>query len=237
MNKINTKKISIQSFLAILGVGFGLLIAAQFHSIPSRVTNPVLPYTSLKQTKEELYTEQSDLKSSIMSLQGQIEKSQNDIKNSTLSEQELNQLDNKKAQAGLVKLSGQGIIINLDDAKNQSASEDSIIHAADLRDTINVLWASGAEAISINDQRIVLDTAIDCIVNTILINNERIAAPFIVKAIGDKNTLFDGVTHELPALDKRSKQNGLIFNVNQINSIIIPAYDGSFNINMENNNV
>jgi uncharacterized protein YlxW (UPF0749 family) len=234
MSKKKAKKISLQSFLIILGIGFGVLVSAQFRSLPARVINPATPYISLKDTKEELYSEQSNLKDTIKSLQSEIEKSQQEAKNISLSEDELKQLQAKKAQAGLTKLSGPGVIVNLDDSKTNIANEDSIIHAADLRDTVNILWSYGAEAISINDQRVVLNTAIDCIVNTILINNERIAAPYHISAIGPKDIMSNAVANQLQGLEKRKTIYALNFDIIKSNSIIVPAFDGSFSTKVGN---
>lgn len=234
MSKIKAKKVSIQFFLIVLGISFGVLISAQMRSIPTRVTNPVVPYVSLKETKEELYEEQGELKDSIKSLQDSIQAAQKEAANARLSEDELSNLNQEKARAGLTRLSGPGIVINLNDSPSSQVSEESIVHASDLRDIVNLLWGNGAEAIAINDQRVVSNTAIDCIVNTILINNERISSPFIIKTIGNKNSLY-GSMADLGSIDKRRRLNGLIFNYSKVNSIIIPAFDGSFETKGESN--
>ena len=58
------------------------------------------------------------------------------------------------------------------------------LHDIDVLSVVNELINAGAEAISINDQRWVANTAISCRGNTIDINGERIGAPFVIKAIG-----------------------------------------------------
>jgi len=233
LSKVKAKKISIQSLIIILGVLFGVLISAQWQSIPDRVTNPVVPYISLKDTKEELYREQAELKDSIKSLQSAIETAQAETKNISLSEDELRQLNQKKAEAGLTQIQGPGVIITLNDAKTSQINEDSIVHASDLRDVVNSLWSNGAEAISINDQRVVLGTAIDCIVNTVLINNVRISTPFVVRATGNKDAMFASISG-MQNLIKRSKNNGLIFDISAVNTVIVPSFDGSFEVKAKN---
>ena len=232
MNRINTKKITLNSFLIILGIGLGFLLAAQFKSLPIRITDPVVSYSSLKDTKDELDDEQTDLKSTIESLNKSIEDIQKESKNITLSEDEIKALQEKKASAGLTKLSGAGVVITLNDSDN-FINEDSIVHAADLRDTVNLLWSSGAEAISINDQRIVLNTAIDCIVNTILINNQRLSTPYTISAIGPKETLYNATSEGLTAIQKRKYNYGLKFELYKSNNLILPTFNGSFNIKAE----
>ena len=227
-----------RSMVAILCILFGILISAQWRSIPQRVTNPIAPYVSLKETKDSLYEEQTQLKNEIADLQKSIEENQKNSENNSLTKAELSQLRTKKAQAGLTKLNGQGIIINLDDSKVTPATEDSIVHAADIRDIFNLLWGSGAEAISINGQRVVANTAVDCIVNTILINNIRLSIPFRIEAIGDQNLMHQKMTDKniLTDIYNRRLQQGLILDVSKNNDITVPIFDGSFDVKTGGNN-
>ncbi len=234
IRKINAKKFTLSSFLLILGLALGVLFSAQFKSLPIRVNDPILQYTSLKDTRGELYVEQNQLKTAIKNLQEQIDLAQRDTDKSALSGNDIQKLNFKKAQAGLSSLSGPGVVVQLSDSRSNSNSEDAIVHAADLRDTLTVLWSSGAEAISVNGQRVVLNTAIDCIVNTILINNQRISAPFQINAIGPKDKMQESLKVSMTGLEKRKKTFGLVFDVSQVNSILVPAYDGSFNVKSDN---
>jgi uncharacterized protein YlxW (UPF0749 family) len=231
--KQKSKAIAIRSLIAVLCIGFGILISAQFRSLPARVSNPIAPYASLKETKEELYEEQDQLKNVVKSLQEEIRKAQEDNKNNILSKEELYALNSQKMLAGLTKLNGPGVIVKLDDSKASNASDQSIIHAADLRDIINLLWSSGAEGISINSQRIVTNTAIDCIVNTILINNVRISTPFQIEAIGNQEIMLASLRdkNKLSDLHSRVTTQGIIFSSYKNNDITLPAFDGSFGIN------
>ena len=60
-----------------------------------------------------------------------------------------------------------------------------IIHDEDLLRVLNELCAAGAEAISINDQRIVATTEVRCAGPTVSVNNVRSAPPYVIKAIGN----------------------------------------------------
>ncbi len=229
---IKARIVATRSMVAILFVIFGLLISAQWRSIPQRVTNPIAPYTSLKDTKEALYDEQNQLKSEISNLQKLIEQTQKNAEDVSLTKSELSDLKLKKAQAGLYKLNGPGVIITLNDSSRSPATEDSIIHAADIRDILNLLWGSGAEAISVNNQRVVINTAVDCIVNTILINNERLSTPFKIEAIGNQKLMYDKLTSQgnLYDLHQRAANQGITFDLVKNNDITVPAFDGSFEV-------
>ncbi|HOX40629.1 MAG TPA: DUF881 domain-containing protein, partial [bacterium] len=117
-----------------------------------------------------------------------------------------------------------------------SASEDSIIHAADIRDTINVLWANGAEGIAINGQRIVISTAVDCIVNTILINNVRLSNPYRIEAIGDQESMYSALNSDdaLSSLRARKKSFSTTVHFRKLNSIQLPVYNGSLSTSIGN---
>lgn len=233
----SARSVSVLSLVAIVCAIFGIVIAAQLRSIPARITNPILPYTSLKETKEALYSEQKQLNDEIKRLQGLIQTVQSESDSNTISRKDRDALQLAKAQAGLTEASGPGVIVTLNDSQSGSVSENSIVHAADLRDTLNLLWGSGAEAISINDQRVVLNTAIDCIVNTILINDVRLSTPFTVKAIGDRNLMFDRLSNTgiLKDIYSRKQKDGLIFSIDKKDSITLPLFDGSFDFKNTSN--
>ncbi|MEI6498888.1 MAG: DUF881 domain-containing protein [bacterium] len=231
MDKLkHARSITILSLVAIICVIFGIMIAAQIRSIPDRITNPIVPYTSLKDTKESLYAEQKQLNNEIKSLQESIQAAQSQSDSTAISRNDLDTLQLAKARAGLTEVSGQGVIVTISDNNVGNISDSSIVHAADLRDIINLLWSSGAEAIAINDQRIVINTAIDCIVNTILINDIRLSTPFTIKAIGNSEILYDRLTNKsiLKDIYTRKQKDGLIFDVEPKNSLNLSLFDGSF---------
>lgn len=234
--KLQLKKIkklpSYQLMLLALGVGFGVLIAAQWHTLPTRVTNPISPYLSLKDTRDILLTEQDQLKTAIQKDQQQLSGIQQDLRSTSGDSQKISELEIQKSKAGLTKLKGPGISINLDDSKQGPVSDDSIVHAADLRDIVNLLWGARAEAISINGERIAASTSIDCIVNTILINNTHLTTPFKIEAIGDQRLLASQLENKnnLSDLYRRRQTNGLIFDTSKISNLTINPFNGSFDI-------
>ncbi|MFH0702181.1 MAG: DUF881 domain-containing protein [bacterium] len=95
---------------------------------------------------------------------------------------------------GTHKKIGQGIILKLFDSnKSLKLNENpnlGIIHDIDLLELINDLWKAKAEAISLNNQRIIFSTEIECVGPTILINKTRISSPFVIKAVGDPKKLI-----------------------------------------------
>ena len=95
--------------------------------------------------------------------------------------------------AGTTAVEGAGIEVGLDDsAIPKKANENPnlyIIHDEDLLRVLNELRAAGAEAISLNDQRIVAMSEVRCAGPTVSVNNIRSAPPYVIKAIGAPKTL------------------------------------------------
>jgi uncharacterized protein YlxW (UPF0749 family) len=116
------------------------------------------------------------------------------------------ELERLRAASGLKPVRGPGVIIHLDDSKlREEAAEDAelfLIHDYDLLPVVNELRAAGAEAVSINDQRVVERTAIRCVGPVVHVNNEPVSAPYVVKAIGDPKTLAGAVNIKDGVLDR-----------------------------------
>ena len=94
-----------------------------------------------------------------------------------------NELEQAKKIAGLTEVRGDGIVVTLSDA-------EEVILARDLYDLVNELRLAGAEAISINDKRIVnMTDIVDIVEKVILVNVERTSSPYVIKAIGDPKYL------------------------------------------------
>lgn len=121
--------------------------------------------------------------------------------NATQNNTELTDLENEIKDGnkilGLSEVTGNGLIITIND--NQDISLNSwfadpnllVVHDADLISVVNELKNAGAEAISINEQRLVTTSAIECDGNIIKVNGEKIGAPFTIKAIGLPEVLIN----------------------------------------------
>lgn len=140
--------------------------------------------------------------------QGQTEKQEEEIKQLRAQLNELRQASTQREELfallnkqvtqdqiamGLTEVRGPGIIMTIDDSELASQvgenKEPFLLHDYDLWPVVNELHAAGAEAISINGQRLVGATAIRCAGPVLKINDAPVASPFIIKAIGDPQTL------------------------------------------------
>ena len=111
------------------------------------------------------------------------------------------------------------------DSTDQNSS-NSLVHNLDLVDVVNELFNAGAEAISINDQRIVSTTSIICNGNIVRINNEKISVPFVIKAIGSPDALYDTMMRPDGYLDLMQDYK-IKLTVEKKDDITVPKYSGT----------
>ncbi|MBE5819422.1 MAG: DUF881 domain-containing protein [Clostridiales bacterium] len=140
--------------------------------------------------------------------------------------------DNDRVQ-GLTDVKGKGIIINLDDNREVDETEvlnisSYLVHEEDLLQIINELFNAGADAISINNQRVVSTTAILCDGNIIRVNGEIISVPITIKAIGYPESLYYALMRPQGYLDVMQK-DGVIVKVEKSDDITISKYEGVYN--------
>lgn len=133
-----------------------------------------------------------------------------------------------KAFAGYSALSGPGVVIIVSDGERDLQFEEDpntlVVHDYDIRALIDDLRNSGAEAIAINNQRILLGkTVLYCTGPTILINNQVFAQPYVITAIGNRDRLIE-VTEGPSGYASLLRQIGLYVEVNSSISVKIPAY-------------
>ncbi len=135
---------------------------------------------------------------------------------------------------GLTDVNGEGIEITLKDNKNinsQTALLDMslyVVHDMDILNIVNELKNAGAEAISINEERITPITSITCAGNVAQINGEKVGAPFVIKAIGNLNTLYEALSRPGGYVEILNN-SGIITDIKKSNNIIIPKYNGTLN--------
>ena len=147
------------------------------------------------------------------------------------SENAKSELETNNIALGLTEVVGQGITITLSDGdglgSNKLDLSSYLVHYSDLIEVINALKNAGAEAISINDQRITNSTAITCVGNVIKINNEKVGVPFTINAIGSPEKLYGALTMLGGYIDKL-KDEGVSVKVEKQTSITIPKYTGIY---------
>ncbi|USG67564.1 DUF881 domain-containing protein [Brevibacillus ruminantium] len=139
----------------------------------------------------------------------------------------LSELEAARMRAGVVPVEGPGVIVTMQDSQNAGSAPDVanyIVHEEDVRLVVNELRAAGAEAISINGQRLVSNSAIRCVGPTIIVNGIKSAAPFVISAIGDPHTLESAL--HLPGGVMQSLQDFVQIDLAKKDKLKLPAYVG-----------
>lgn len=139
-----------------------------------------------------------------------------------------NELEQNNTLLGYNEVSGQGLIVILKDANSAKVignATDYIVHDGDLLEVINALKNAGAEAISINGERIVNTTAITCAGNITKVNGEKVGSPFEIKAIGLTEKLNGALTMPGGYLELL-EDDGVQVEVKEAQNIVIPKYNG-----------
>ncbi len=158
----------------------GFMLSMQLKSIGKQKTIPVQRAEELSERLKAAEKDRERLTAELESLKG----------GNAAFDKESQRL---KALAGETALVGKGIIVTIDDSSIPvQAGENKnlyIIHDEDLLRVINELRAAGAEAISINGQRLTSTSEIRCAGPTVVVNETRLAAPFVISAIGNPQTL------------------------------------------------
>lgn len=203
--------------LSIILVCFilGFMLALQFHSTQiSLKASPQYQRTEeLSQRLLQAEKERDALKKQIMD--------GTDAKSNSLNA-------SVAIEAGTSAVEGPGVIVTVADSSKKAVSGENgnlyIVHDEDMLRIINELRAAGAEAISINGQRIVATTEIRCAGPTISVNNVRSAPPFEVRAIGDSETLENALKMRGGVIETLGVW-GIKIDVDKKTSMIIPAYN------------
>lgn len=146
--------------------------------------------------------------------------SQTNNENGELLKSELEQVN---MALGKTDVQGEGIVITLRDTDNKEIRK---VNADDLISIVNSLRLAGAEAISINDERVINMTDIVTINDSFIkINGQRILAPYIIKAIGNQSYLESALVGNGGYVDLL-KKDGQDVSLEKENKVKINKYNG-----------
>lgn len=156
-------------------------------------------------------------------LQKEIEKA---TENNSELEESKNEINEGNKIIGLTEVKGSGVVITVADS-DIDTNTAVLVHDIDIMKIVNELKNAGAEAISINEQRVISTTSIICGGNIININGERIGSPFEIKAIGSPETLAN-LKRPGGYLSILEEKN-IKVNLKKDDNITIPKYSGVLN--------
>ncbi|WP_430882876.1 DUF881 domain-containing protein [Fusibacter sp. JL216-2] len=217
-------------WIGLVCVILGVILAQQAKTVQRDMLDGLSP----RQKSGELVTELQKVRDEKEVLLEQISALEERIKEIESSESKENvliktlneELERYKMFAGLSDVEGQGIVITIDNPPvdmNYAYDTNFVYDYHLLLSLVNELNAAGAEAISINDQRITGRSEIRAAGNAININLIPQQAPFVIKAIGSSDTLDGAVSHRFGIVSQIRDKRYLI-EVKKSDNVRIPKF-------------
>jgi uncharacterized protein YlxW (UPF0749 family) len=199
----------------------GIMLALQYRSVNHNQSIASLENKRLEELKEDvirLQNQKNELQERYQKLEEENQTFARVKAGDTEAVQQLkNNLLKARIFAGLETVKGAGIIVTLD---NNGFLE---VTDLDILNVVNELRASGAQAISVNDERIVAMSEIREAGQYIVINGKQFRAPFVIKAIADPDNMeralmmIDGVVDNL-------EEDGLKVSLKKSDEIVIGRF-------------
>ena len=236
------KKMQLITIFAIMSMALTYGICMQIKTVNNNgsTVNLTAQQSELKseilkisEKYEKLYEELEELEAE---LEQEREKATSNNSSLAILEESIKE---KNTALGLTEVTGTGVIIVLQDSNISTVNNpfinasDLLVHDGDLMHVVNELFNAGAEAVSINGQRVISTTAIECDGNVIKVNGTKIGAPFEITAIGYPEQLA-GLSRPggyLEILESR----GIIVSLTKQSSVTIPKYTGTIKFNYATN--
>jgi uncharacterized protein YlxW (UPF0749 family) len=148
--------------------------------------------------------------------------------------------DSGALSAGLVPLTGPGVVITLDDAPARpdgslpvnARPDDLVIHQSDVQAVVNAVWAAASDGVAAMDQRLIATSAVRCVGNTLLLQGRTYSPPFVITAIGDAAAIRAqlAVSPQVAVFQQAVDDFGLTFSVRERPQVTVPAYDGPLDL-------
>ena len=141
--------------------------------------------------------------------------------------------------AGTAAVSGPGVVVSLTDSPLRGdqipgdlRADDLVVHQQDVQAVVNALWRGGAEAMMIQDQRVIRTSAVRCVGNTLILQGRVYSPPYVITAIGNPQNLLNSLDHDqaVQAYQDYVDVAGLGYSVELRDHIEAPAYSGSMRL-------
>ena len=220
--------------LVVPALLFGFLCTVLWRTQLERTDLTAEYNAPLTDSARQLQDEQTSLKSQLADLRARLDEIQaNAASQSGTANQLKSEIDGLKSRAGLTPLTGDGVVVELDDTRTGVPTvkepDKSVCHATDVIDIVNTAWRASAQAVAVNGERIVASSSAYCIGATVIVNGALKSPPFNIIAIGPQNELAGAFADpaQLPDIKQRRDDGSLSFRVTRVSALTAPAYDGT----------
>lgn len=197
----------------------------RYKDLPSLVQDQSEDVSSLQQRAAELQAEVDELSAGV---------ADREVRRRTRA------ADAIAPAAGLTEVTGSGISVVLSDAPTeaieQALDDDSadlnlfVVHQQDIQAVVNAFWAGGADAVTVQGQRIVTTTGIKCTGSAVQLQGVPYPQPYTIQAIGDPDELLTALATSPDVVAYRSDAErpdvGIGWSMETVEEITAPPYTG-----------
>ena len=220
--------------IGLTAVLIGLVLSVQILTTSGSDTGGLVPLAKLKdyeQSLKQVREEREDALEELQELRERLEA----IESETAEEDAVisglvSDVEKYKMAAGMLDVSGPGVYITVKNPEgvDDFTTNDVIGYNYELLlSLVNKLKEAGAEAISINEHRLVQTTEISLAANNVNINGNATAAPYYIKAIGNPATMKNALTIRGGIVDSMINDYGLSVEIEEKEEVLIARYTGT----------
>ena len=217
-----------------LGVAVVLVLAGLLFAANARLAGGIdaRQPQDLAQLVQDEVDRATELATEVQGLNGEVERL-TDSQAAGMDPEDIAQGERLALAAGRVAVTGPGLTISMSDASPTAPRPDwvtndmLVVHQQDLQAVINALWAGGAEAMTLQGQRVISTSAFRCVGNVLWLHGRHYSPPYVVQAIGDPQALrravleSDAVERYLEYVDGL----GLGWSLETSPELELPAYE------------
>ncbi|MDR7553982.1 MAG: DUF881 domain-containing protein [Armatimonadota bacterium] len=219
----------LQLVAAVVLLGLGFLFVVQFRAGRLLSAQPEVPTRNIYAMATLLQQERAAraaLERRVAELAQQLAQYERTAaEGKTLAAAMSKELEHLRVQAGLRAMQGPGVVVVVQDAPQKTAGAPVVVTYHDLVAIVNELWAAGAEAVAVNGQRVVATTGFGQVGGTIVVDLQRLVAPFTIVALGDPATL-DGALTIRGGVVEGLRALGLSISITRHGTLTVPAHRG-----------
>lgn len=140
--------------------------------------------------------------------------------------------------AQMAAVTGPGVEIVLDDAPTDVpvpegiTPNDRVVHQQDLQAFVNALWAGGAEAMMLMDQRVISTSAVRCVGSTLRLQGQVYSPPYVIRAIGDPEDLQAALdrSDDVQLYRDYVRVVGLGYELSERRKLEMPPFEGALEL-------
>jgi uncharacterized protein YlxW (UPF0749 family) len=234
---MSRQQLASLAIVAAVALATGFVLADQVKAQLMNPSNQVARYQALVHSVQELEATNAASRRQIADLRAQIDSLERDAAGRSAATQALKgQVADLQAHAGLTPMHGPGVEVRLSNGiagPDTSGQSRYLVNFQDVQDVVNLLFAQGAEGVSVSGRRITPLTAFSGSAGQVVIDQgPPLSSPLKVSAVGDRNRMETALSDPsaLPDIRARMVQFQLHLTFKGSPDIPLPAYDSSLQI-------